>query len=432
LAKTNFGFQKRQKELEKKRKKEEKLKKRQERSAVPPAMAPRPYRRQRTCIAAGIIARPSGDDGARNGCAESCDCGRTRRPGVRVRTRGVVAQGATRAPPCRSVWRLAHTTVYLFAYPRSGAGQSLPATSASSRAVDTSTRGGRAGGTGASNRGRAFLVRLGVAPGILVQRDADAAETGRHGSREGHGYSDQLCDAASTGCSALITFEADGSSVPAFRWACARRNVSSEPSPRVGRPVGADRHPGAADRRTTDRTAGCSAKPRGWGWRLSAPNSNQSRNLRMFSQPTVARSAEPWFRLSGCDAPIPSRRFRRTCHVPAAPQPGWGADSESFDSPELRTPMQVLTGRCLCEGEYRVKVSLARSSAAIAHVVVAGMVRVHIARPFKRRNFGGSGRGTPEKAYHSSRVHCQALLQCLQVEPHQYLRQRPDSNQHSL
>ena len=37
LAKTNFGFQKRQKELEKKRKKEEKLKKRQERSAVPPA-----------------------------------------------------------------------------------------------------------------------------------------------------------------------------------------------------------------------------------------------------------------------------------------------------------------------------------------------------------------------------------------------------------
>jgi len=37
LAKTNFGFQKRQKELEKKRKKEEKLKKRQERAAVPPA-----------------------------------------------------------------------------------------------------------------------------------------------------------------------------------------------------------------------------------------------------------------------------------------------------------------------------------------------------------------------------------------------------------
>jgi hypothetical protein len=37
LAKTNFGFQKRQKELEKKRKKEEKLKKRQERAATPPA-----------------------------------------------------------------------------------------------------------------------------------------------------------------------------------------------------------------------------------------------------------------------------------------------------------------------------------------------------------------------------------------------------------
>ena len=37
LAKPNFGYQKRQKELEKKRKKEEKLKKRQERAAAPPA-----------------------------------------------------------------------------------------------------------------------------------------------------------------------------------------------------------------------------------------------------------------------------------------------------------------------------------------------------------------------------------------------------------
>ena len=37
LAKPNFGYQKRQKELEKKRKKEEKLKKRQERAATPPA-----------------------------------------------------------------------------------------------------------------------------------------------------------------------------------------------------------------------------------------------------------------------------------------------------------------------------------------------------------------------------------------------------------
>jgi hypothetical protein len=37
LAKPNFGYQKRQKELEKKRKKEEKLKKRQERAANPPA-----------------------------------------------------------------------------------------------------------------------------------------------------------------------------------------------------------------------------------------------------------------------------------------------------------------------------------------------------------------------------------------------------------
>jgi hypothetical protein len=36
LAKPNFGYQKRQKELEKKRKKEEKLKKRQERAAAPP------------------------------------------------------------------------------------------------------------------------------------------------------------------------------------------------------------------------------------------------------------------------------------------------------------------------------------------------------------------------------------------------------------
>jgi len=37
LAKPNFGYQKRQKELEKKRKKEEKLKKRQERAATAPA-----------------------------------------------------------------------------------------------------------------------------------------------------------------------------------------------------------------------------------------------------------------------------------------------------------------------------------------------------------------------------------------------------------
>ena len=37
LAKPNFGYQKRQKELEKKRKKEEKLKKRQERAATPAA-----------------------------------------------------------------------------------------------------------------------------------------------------------------------------------------------------------------------------------------------------------------------------------------------------------------------------------------------------------------------------------------------------------
>jgi len=35
LAKPNFEYQKRQKELEKKRKKEEKLKRRQERHAVP-------------------------------------------------------------------------------------------------------------------------------------------------------------------------------------------------------------------------------------------------------------------------------------------------------------------------------------------------------------------------------------------------------------
>jgi hypothetical protein len=36
LAKPNFEYQKRQKELEKKRKKEEKLKRRQERNAVAP------------------------------------------------------------------------------------------------------------------------------------------------------------------------------------------------------------------------------------------------------------------------------------------------------------------------------------------------------------------------------------------------------------
>ena len=42
LAKPNFGYQKRQKELEKKRKKEEKLKRKLERSAPPAADAPPP------------------------------------------------------------------------------------------------------------------------------------------------------------------------------------------------------------------------------------------------------------------------------------------------------------------------------------------------------------------------------------------------------
>lgn len=42
MAKPNFEYQKRQKELEKKRKKEEKLKKRQERHAAPAGDAPPP------------------------------------------------------------------------------------------------------------------------------------------------------------------------------------------------------------------------------------------------------------------------------------------------------------------------------------------------------------------------------------------------------
>jgi hypothetical protein len=42
LAKPNFEYQKRQKELEKKRKKEEKLKKRQERHAQPAGDTPPP------------------------------------------------------------------------------------------------------------------------------------------------------------------------------------------------------------------------------------------------------------------------------------------------------------------------------------------------------------------------------------------------------
>jgi hypothetical protein len=42
LAKPNFGFQKRQKELEKKRKKEEKLKRKLEKNAAPAADAPPP------------------------------------------------------------------------------------------------------------------------------------------------------------------------------------------------------------------------------------------------------------------------------------------------------------------------------------------------------------------------------------------------------
>jgi hypothetical protein len=42
LAKPNFGYQKRQKELEKKRKKEEKMKKKLEKNAAPAADAPAP------------------------------------------------------------------------------------------------------------------------------------------------------------------------------------------------------------------------------------------------------------------------------------------------------------------------------------------------------------------------------------------------------
>ena len=42
MAKPNFGYQKRQKELEKKRKKEEKMKKKLEKNAVPPADAATP------------------------------------------------------------------------------------------------------------------------------------------------------------------------------------------------------------------------------------------------------------------------------------------------------------------------------------------------------------------------------------------------------
>jgi hypothetical protein len=42
LAKPNFGYQKRQKELEKKRKKEEKLKKKLERNAPPATDVPTP------------------------------------------------------------------------------------------------------------------------------------------------------------------------------------------------------------------------------------------------------------------------------------------------------------------------------------------------------------------------------------------------------
>jgi hypothetical protein len=42
LAKPNFGYQKRQKELEKKRKKEEKMKRKLEKHAPPPAEAPAP------------------------------------------------------------------------------------------------------------------------------------------------------------------------------------------------------------------------------------------------------------------------------------------------------------------------------------------------------------------------------------------------------
>ena len=42
MAKPNFGYQKRQKELEKKRKKEEKMKKKLEKNTVPPADAAAP------------------------------------------------------------------------------------------------------------------------------------------------------------------------------------------------------------------------------------------------------------------------------------------------------------------------------------------------------------------------------------------------------
>ena len=151
LAKPNFGYQKRQKELEKKRKKEEKLKTqaREERAARAPEGAP--PRRAGAWRSRWTLDRRRLRAGA---------------TGVSIATVLAAPSVASWPPTCSP------------GIPRSGTGRSLRATSASSRAAATSTREWSCGRHRNIEPGsRAFLVRLGVAAqgDLRLGRDPDRA-----------------------------------------------------------------------------------------------------------------------------------------------------------------------------------------------------------------------------------------------------------------
>ena len=134
LAKPNFGYQKRQKELEKKRKKEEKMKKKLEKNAAPAAEAPPRLRRK---ARSPFDVRRRGNSGWRA----------SRRSALTYRRRGSW-------PP-----------TFSRSIPRSGTGRSLPADIrklARRGHLDTTWSCGRHRNIEPGSR--AFLVRLGVAP----------------------------------------------------------------------------------------------------------------------------------------------------------------------------------------------------------------------------------------------------------------------------
>ncbi len=191
MAKPNFGYQKRQKELEKKRKKEEKLKRKLDKNAAArgrrrAAAAPE---HRRSDLIARRKALPAG--------------------GPPIRTE--FGRHRSWPPTCsRSI-------------PRSGTGRSLPRdirTLARRGHLDTSWSCGRHRNIEPGSR--AFLVRLGVPPkGIFGSGvTLTAPETGRHWIEEkaAAGITDELHDAAARAlCSRLPLVTFDELTVPPFR-----------------------------------------------------------------------------------------------------------------------------------------------------------------------------------------------------------------------